>query len=154
MKTLSACHGRRHRGGRTRTPGAVGRRAASRVVFAAGASESPLLEDRRQLHPGGRDKEEEPEKGQEYYGKSAVTVTAVHGELLVGASGLGNNEPGGRLVLCGRLPPLLSASGADETALARRRFRVNREKGTGGSARVCMPLTTGAPLPLARASSP
>jgi len=92
------------------------------VVFVAGASGSPLLEDRRQLHPGGGDEEEEPEKGQEYYGKGAVTVTAVHGELLVGASGLGNNEPCGRLVLCGRLPSLLSASGADETALARHRF--------------------------------
>lgn len=124
------------------------------MAFAAGASEPPLLDDRRQLHPGGGDEEEEPEKGQEYYGKGAVAVTAVHGELLVGASGLGNNEPGGRLVLCGRLPPLLSVSRADETALARRRFGVNREKGTGGSECRLHAVTTGALLPLPRASSP
>jgi hypothetical protein len=92
------------------------------------------------------------EKGQEYYGKSAVTVTAVHSELLVGASGLGNNEPGGRLVLCGRLPPPLSTSRADETALARRRLRVNKEKGTGGSACGLHAVTAGALLPLRRAS--
>ncbi len=115
-------------------------------------SRSPLREDRRQLHPGGGDEEEEPEKGQEYYGKSAVTVTAVHSELLVGVSGPGNNEPGGRLVLCGRLPPLLSTSRADETALARRRFRVNKEKGTGGSACRLHAGTTGALLSLRRAS--
>ena len=122
------------------------------MVFAAGASESPLLEDRRQVRPGGRDEEEKPEKGEEYYGKSAVTVTAVHGELLVGGSGLGNNEPGGRLVLCGRLPPLLSTSGADETALARRRTECQQRKGTGGSACRLHPASTGALLPLPGAS--
>jgi len=119
---------------RTGTPAALGRRVASGVAYVAGASGSPLLQDRRKLGPGGGDEEEQPEKGQEYYGKGAVTVTAVHGELLVGASGLGNNEPSGRPMLCGRLPPLLSASRADETALARHRFGVNKEKGTGGSA--------------------
>lgn len=115
MKAPGVCSGSGHRWrtlrARTGPPGALGRRVASGVVFVAGASGSPLLEDRRQLRPGGGDEEEEAEKGQEYYGKGAVTVTAVHGELLVGASGLGNNEPCGRLVLCGRLPSLLSASG-------------------------------------------
>ena len=56
----------------------------------------PLVEDRRQLSPGGGDEKEEAEKGQEYYGERAATVVAVHGELLVGASGLGNSEPGGQ----------------------------------------------------------
>ena len=103
MKALGAPRWRSPRAhtlrARTGTPGAQGHRAASGVVFAAGASGSPLLEDRRQLRPGGGDEEEEPEEGQEYYGKGAATVAAVHGELLVGASGLGNNEPGGRRVV-------------------------------------------------------
>ena len=60
-------------------------RAGSRAVFVSGASGSPLPEDRRQLCPGGGDEEEEAEKGQEDYGKSAATVAVVHGELLVGA---------------------------------------------------------------------
>ncbi len=121
-------------GEETEAPGALGRRAASRGVFAAGASGSPLLGDRRQLHPGGGDEEEEPEKGQEDYCESAATTTAVQSELLVGASDLGINEPGGRRVALWSCATAAVCVLANETALARHRFRVNKEKGTGGSA--------------------
>ena len=78
----------------------------------------PLVEDRRQLSPGGGDEEEETEKGQEYDGEGAATVVVVHGELLVGDSGFGNIEPGGRGVAPWLRATIGVCSFADVTALA------------------------------------